>query len=47
MQIIHHLLNTSQAFFEPLQAADNGVFKNVKIAKVFGYFLEIFRNAID
>ena len=30
--LIHHPLNTNPVFFEPLTGADNGVFKNVKIA---------------
>ena len=32
LQLIHRLLNTDQSFFKSLTAADNGVFKNVKIA---------------
>ena len=44
MQIIHYLLNTSQVFFKPLQAADNGVFKNVKIAVPLKYLSTFWRS---
>ena len=47
--IIQHLLNTNPVFFKQLGDADNGVFKNVKIAVPLKYlqFLEIFRNVMD
>ena len=37
LQVIQHPLNTNQVFFKPLTAADNGVFKNVKIAVPLKY----------
>ena len=32
LQLIKHLSNTNQVFLKPLDAADNGVFTNVKIS---------------
>ena len=43
LQLIHHLFNTNQVFFKPLTAADNGTFKNVKIAVPLKYLSNVWR----
>ena len=44
LQVIQHPLNTNQVFFKPLTAADNGVFKNVKIAVPLKYLSNFWRS---
>ena len=44
LQVIQHPLNTNQVFFKPLTAADNGVFKDLKIAVPLKYLSNFWRS---
>ena len=44
LQLIQHLLNTNQFFKKSLEAADNAVFKNVKIAVPLKYLSNFWRS---
>ena len=44
LQVIQHPLNTNQVFFKPLTAADNGVFKDLKIALPLKYLSNFWRS---
>ena len=44
LQMIHHPLNANQVFFKPLTAADNGVFKDMKIAVPLRYLSNFWRS---
>ena len=44
LQMIQHPLNTNQAFFKPLTADDNGVFKDVKTAIPLEYLSNFWRS---
>ena len=44
LQLIHHPLNTNHVFFKPLTAADNGVFKDVKIVVPLKYLSNFCRS---
>ena len=44
LQKIHHPLNTNQVFFKALTTADNGVFKDVKVAVPLKYLSNYWRS---
>ena len=44
LQVIQHPLNTNQVFFKPPTAADNGVFKDLKIAVPLKYLSNFWRS---